>query len=293
MKQGIGFLLTVAVAAVVAWGVVHVGQSQTGAPIASTQPVYDRVMQSKTLRCGYVVYPPTVIKDPNTGVISGLMHDVIENAAAKMGLKVEWTEEFNWGNYLTGLQYDHVDMICAAAWNNHAGEWQGTETIGPLFYSGIGVWVRADDDRFTGRLDKIDDPAVTISSIDGTLPGYIAAADFPKAKILGMPQATDYTFNLLNVADKKADVTFVENFQGFAFSEKNPGAIKNIAAENPIRVFPNVFLVRKGEQKLKNTFEGLLQYMINNGEMEPIIRKYEKYPGSFYRVAKPYQPPQK
>jgi ABC-type amino acid transport substrate-binding protein len=249
-------------------------------------------MQSKTLRCGYVVYPPTVIKDPNTDAMSGIMHDVIESAAAKIGLKVEWTEELNWGNFVTGLDYDHVDMICAAAWDNTEQEWQSAEIIGPIFYSGIGVWVRADDDRFTGHLEKINDPGVTVSSIDGTVPGRIAATDYPQAKILGMPQITDYTFNLLNVADKKADVTFVENYQGYAFAEKNPGVLKNIAADNPIRVFPDVYLVRRGEQKLKNTFDNLIRYMINSGELEPIIRKYEKYPGSFYRVAKPYQPPQ-
>src|ERR1700722_4190234 len=180
--------------------------SQTGA--TSYQPVYDRIMQTKTLRCGYVIHPPTVIKDPTTGQMSGLMYDAIEAASAKIGLKVEWTEDLNWGNYLTTLAYDHADMICAAAWNNTAEEWQQTENIGPLFYSGIGVWARANDDRYTGKIDSLNDPAVTISSIDGTIPGRIAAVDFPKAKVISLPQTSDYSFNILNVADNKADVTF-------------------------------------------------------------------------------------
>ncbi|MEJ0062692.1 MAG: transporter substrate-binding domain-containing protein [Alphaproteobacteria bacterium] len=251
---------------------------------------FDRVMRTKTLRCGYVVYPPTVIKDDNSGAMSGIMHDIIESAAAKIDLKVEWAEELNWGNYMTALAYDHADMICAAAWNNNAAEWREAEAIGPLFYSGIGVWVRRDDNRFAGNFAAINDPGVTISSIDGTIPGRIAAVDFPQAKLLSLPQASDYTLNLLNVKDGKADVTFVENYQGLSFLESNPGSIKNIAAASPVRTFPNVFLVRKGETGLKDTFSSIIQDMANNGEIEAIIRKYEKYPGAFYRIAKPYQP---
>ncbi len=294
MKSALRFLCMVVVAAAVgggmAWSIVDTKLNLVlHNPQASSQPAYDRVMQSKILRCAYVVYPPGIIKDPNTNAISGIMHDAIEAAAAKIDLKVEWTEELNWGSYLTALQYDRADMMCTSAWDNHPAEWEGTEATTPLFYSGIGVWVRADDDRFVGNLDRINMSDVTISSIDGTLPGYIAAQNFPQAKVLGMPQVTDYTFNLLNVADKKADVTFVENYLGAAFGEKNPGVLKNIAIGNPIRVFPDVFLVRKGEQKLKDTFDSVFRFMINNGEMEGIIRKYEKHPGSFYRVAKPYQ----
>ena len=250
---------------------------------------FDRVMRTKTLRCGYVVYPPTIIKDPATGKMSGLMYDAIEAAATKAGLKVEWVEDLNWGNYMASLAYDHADMICAAAWNNNIEEWQQAEAIGPLFYSGIGVWVRADDARFVGNIELINDPAVTISSIDGTIPGRIAAVDFPKAKVLSLPQTSDYTLNLLNVADHKADLTFVENYQGRAFDQKNPGVLKNIAATKPLRIFPNVFLVRKGELKLKTMFNSIFDEMMNNGEMEKLIEKYETYPGAFYRVAVPYK----
>ncbi|MDR3424848.1 MAG: transporter substrate-binding domain-containing protein [Alphaproteobacteria bacterium] len=291
MNKPFQFLSVIAVAAIVALGAVRVSPNsrRQDATISSQQPVYDRVVRTKTLRCGYVVFPPTIIKDPNTGAMSGILYDAIEKAAAKIGIKVEWATEVNWGDYLTALQYNHADMICAASWNNTPEEWLQTESIGPLFYSGIGVWVRANDDRFTGHIDRINDPNVTIASIDGMIPGRIAAVDFPKAKVISLPQITDYTFNLMNVVNGKADVTFVENSQGMAFNEKNPSVLKNIAAENPIRIYPDVFLAPKGEQKLKNTFDRIFQDMINNGEMEQIIRKYEKYPGSFYRVAKPYQ----
>ncbi len=50
------------------------------------QSTYDRVIQSGKIRCGYIVYPPGCIKDPNTGKLSGIGIDTIELVAKKTGL---------------------------------------------------------------------------------------------------------------------------------------------------------------------------------------------------------------
>jgi ABC-type amino acid transport substrate-binding protein len=43
---------------------------------------YERVMRTKTLRCGYFAWAPYLIKDANTGKFSGAGHDIIEAMAA-------------------------------------------------------------------------------------------------------------------------------------------------------------------------------------------------------------------
>jgi ABC-type amino acid transport substrate-binding protein len=258
-------------------------------PPVAAESAYDRVMRTKTLRCGYVVYAPTVIKDANSGAMSGIMHDIIEGIAKRLEIKVDWVEEATWATYMEGLYTGRYDIVCAAAWANNLGEWPKSETVGPLFYSGINVWVRADDDRFDEDVSKIDDATVTIASIDGTIPGRIAATDFPNAKILSLPQAGDHSLNMLNVVNGKADVTMAETFTGNAFVAANPGTLKNVTAANPVRIYPNVFLVGKGEYKLQTMLQMVLNDMQNNGEVDTILDRYETYPESFYRVAKPYQ----
>ncbi|HEY1095676.1 MAG TPA: transporter substrate-binding domain-containing protein [Alphaproteobacteria bacterium] len=253
-----------------------------------SESAFDRVMRSKTLRCGYVVYAPTIIKDPNTGKMSGIMHDVIEDIAARLEIKVDWVEETTWANYMEGLN-KRYDIVCAAAWANNLGEWPHSETVGPLFYSGINIWVRKTDTRFNNNITAINDSKITIASIDGTIPGRIAATDFPKAKILSLPQSGDHSLNLLNVINHKADVTMVENYTGNAFAANNPDSLKNITQNNPVRVYPNVFLVGKGEYKLQSMLQMVFNDMRNNGEVDKILSRYEEYPNSFYRVAKPYQ----
>lgn len=277
---------------VVALGVFKLNEKTNTNTNLAHETAYDRVMRTKTLRCGYVVLPPTIIKDPKTGTYSGIMYDIVEEIASRLQIKVEWTEEATWATYMEGLYDGRYDVLCAAAWASNLGEWARAETVGPLYYSAINVWVRSDDHRFDNNIDAINDPNVTIASIDGTIPGRIAATDFPKAKILSLPQAGEHSLNLLNVVHRKADLTMVETYTGNEFLANNPNSIRNVTASKPMRVYPNVFLVSKGEYKLQTMLQMVLNDMQSNGIVDAIIKRYEKYPNSLYRVQKPYQPPQ-
>src|SRR5438874_1363658 len=82
----------------------------------SANVVYDRVMSSGVIHCGYVVYPPGLLKDPNTGKLSGVFYDIMESAAKSLQLRLEWTEEVGWGSMIEGLQANRYDMICSPVW---------------------------------------------------------------------------------------------------------------------------------------------------------------------------------
>src|SRR6266480_1820363 len=58
---------------------------------------YERVLKTKTLYVAYISYPPSFIKDANTGEYSGIMHEVLQEMAKRLDLKVEYTEETAWG----------------------------------------------------------------------------------------------------------------------------------------------------------------------------------------------------
>ncbi len=62
----------------------------------ATDKVYTRVLKSGVIHCAYAVYPPGLVKDPNTQKVSGVFADVVEAAASGLGLKVEWTTEVGW-----------------------------------------------------------------------------------------------------------------------------------------------------------------------------------------------------
>src|SRR5438270_6559114 len=73
--------------------------------------LYDHVVSSGKLRCGYVIYNPGCIKDPNTGKLSGIGVEAMEIVAKKLGLRLEWTEEVGWGTMIEGLQSGRYDIV--------------------------------------------------------------------------------------------------------------------------------------------------------------------------------------
>lgn len=250
-----------------------------------TGSAYDRVIRTGTIRCGYFLFPPLSMKDPNTGALSGLAVDVFNKLGDNLGLKVDWTEEVSFAGLIPGLQTGRYDAVCTPMWPT-AARAREVEFTEPEFFAALGVWVRADDDRFTGHLEAIDDPSVTIVGVDGQIEQTVRDEQFPKAKMQSLPGGTDFTQQMMDVVSGKADVTFVDKAAGALFEAAHPGKVKNIAAE-PLRVFPFSVAVPGGEIRLKNMLDVAVRELGNTGYIERKLKVYDP-DGSFMPVAKPY-----
>ena len=117
----------------------------------------------------------------------------------------------------------------------------------------------------------------------------IAELDFPNAKVKSEPQLTGVSQTLLNIKEGKVDITFVEPAVALEFAEKNPNSIQEVKGVEPLRVFPNSMLLPKGATELISTLNIAIQELQNNGFIDKVIAKYEKYPNSYYKVQIPYK----
>lgn len=250
--------------------------------------VYERVSKTGVLRAAYISYPPACMKDAATGKMSGIFVEALERAAENLGWKVQWTEEVGWGAQIEGLQTNRYDIVGSPVWANPTRGKLTTLSI-PLYYSGIGIYVRANDDRFTSDWSKIDGPGVRISTIDGETGDLIARTQFSKAKRVSLPQLTDISQLFLEVANEKADVLFAEPYFGFKFLETNPGKVKNIAAADPIKVLGNCYMMKQDEFILKQALDTALTDLLGSGQIDQLLSKYEPSLNTFYRVAKPFR----
>lgn len=287
-------LLASFLAAVISYGVASYVAPHAQSQDASLQrpSTLDRILKTKTLRCGYVPFDPLIVKDPQTGEISGIGADIHKRIADILGAKIEWTAEASWSTYIQDLKSGRYDMLCDMDFTFPAYVGHLATNL-PVFYTIATAWVRPEDaPRFAGKSaeEAFNSPEITVSAIDGTMPLEIARHDFPKAKILGMPPLTDYTFNLINVVDKKADVTFVEKIFAEQFLRNHPGALVNVTpTDRPLRVYAYSVPTLPGDTKMKEAMESALFYMINNGEIDAILRKYGAEKGYFV-AEQPYRP---
>ncbi len=264
----------------------------TGVTSNRKHSTYDRVMQSGKIRCGYLIWPPECIKDPNTGKLSGIGVEAIEIVAKKLGFTIEWIEEVSLGTMSEGLISGRYDLVSTPSWAN-ANRAKVVNFSRPLFYSPLYIYARKGDKRFKNHWELINSSKTKIATVDGGTAELIVQDDFPQAQKVSMPQLTDNAQLLLNIGAGKADITFAASTVANRFIENNPGMIENINPDKPIRVFSNSWIMKRGEFEFKAMLDTVLDELINSGAMDKIIDKYEQQPNQILRVALPYQLPNK
>lgn len=248
---------------------------------------FERIMQTNTLRCGYGIWAPGLVKDPKTGKFSGIFYDYMQAIGEHTGLKIEWIEEVGWGDFPTALNSGRIDAMCFGAWPKAttAREVLFTE---PVYFLPVNAYVRSDDKRFDHALEKINDSQITISAMDSEISSQLAAARFPQARVLSIPQLSDASMLIVNVASGKADVTFTDAWTAAQYMKQNPGKIRAVPAERPLRLFGHTIAVAQGENTLVNFLNTTTNELLNSGELDSIIKKYEDMPNVLLHLPKPF-----
>jgi ABC-type amino acid transport substrate-binding protein len=238
-----------------------------------SQSVSDLVIQKGEIRVGYIIYPPSLIKDEKTGTLSGFSYDIVEAAAKNLGLKTNWVEEVGWGSAIEGLKMKRYDILGTQIWPNSARAREAAFSIAP-FYSGLYPYVKTGDTRFSNNLSKLNSDNYIISVLDGEMSSFIAKQDYPKAKVNSLPQLSSYAEVFLNVTSGKADIAFAEPSSAGDFLKSNPGTIVR-ASEKPVRMLGLDFAFARGENSMVSMWDTALTELIGDGTISRILEKYD------------------
>jgi len=280
--------LTALISAVIAFGV----GKYTAAPSvqaeaeAKKETAFERVIRTNTLRCGYLVTPPQLTRDPNTKQMGGISYDIVTEAAKRLNISVEWTEEVSFGTMAEGLRTDRYDAFCFTAYR--WSPWARVVTYStPLYYSTTDVYVRADDTRFDGKMAALNDPKVTFSTIDASGGAVIRQQDFPLSRNFSMPSDTNLSMVFEAVATGKADATISNPLVVMPYLLANPNKLRRVRGVSAVRAYGHAFAFKKDEQALVALFDTVFEEMLTDGTINKILDKYEAIPHSFVRVKNP------
>jgi ABC-type amino acid transport substrate-binding protein len=145
------------------------------------ESAYDRVMRTGTIKCGYFLYPPVLMKDPNSGKFSGIFYDYIEALAKNLSLKVDWAEEIGLADYPAALESGRIDAYCAGTWIRGSRA-RVHDYIEPLYYLPLYVYVRKDDHRFDKNPHILNDPQYTLAILEGGATETVRQELFERSK---------------------------------------------------------------------------------------------------------------
>ena len=225
---------------------------------------------TEPITLGYIIYPPLLEKDAQTGELGGVSYDIVTAIAVKLGREVEWTEEVGWGTALEGLNTNRYDVLGTQMWPNEAREKVAEFSVAPMD-SVLYPYVRADDSRFDNDLSTINSSGVRISAVDGELAVFIAAEDYPEAELKTLPQLASYAEMFLNIVQNKADVSFTEPASANDFLDNNPGTLKKLDVE-AVRSFGNSFAFAKNDPLLPE-WNKAVNELITDGTILEILEK--------------------
>lgn len=270
---------------------LSLSRSRIDLDLPNRQSLYNKVIESGTLRVGYTVYPPGLFKD-GSGDLKGIGYDVLNEIGKRLSLDVVWIEEVGWATQVEGLRSSRYDIIGTVVWPNPKRARVATLSK-PLFYSPLHFYSRIDDDRFsdwklTGSINNSD---VKISAIEGATAEAIVSKQFPNATRVTLPQTSDVSQSFLDVVGRKADLVVSEPYQFLRFEKANPSKLKTVSPTQPLRVFGNSFMFLPNESAFENMINLVIEDLMLSGFIEERILHYEKVgetQKAFGRVAPDY-----
>lgn len=250
-------------------------------PAHAEETAFLRVEKSKTINCGYITWPPYIIKDPNTGKVSGINYDIMEAIGRNLGLKINWIVETGSGEIAAALNAQKFDVMCASLWPA-AGRLQTLTMTRATFYNPVHAFTRADDQRFDSNIEKANIKDVKISAIDGDYSYDLAKEKLPNATIVSLPMTASGSEFLMQIMTKKADIVMCDVGLVNDFMKTNPNTLRKVASIPPVRIYGELLSVRRGEYQLRDMIDHAITQLADDGVIETILQKYEKNYGVKY-----------
>lgn len=248
----------------------------------ATETAFQRVLRTRVLRCGYYVYPPVTYRDLKTGKLSGLSVDMMEHIAKRAGLKIEWTQEVNFGDWPEGLKTKRFDVACTPMWPDTAIG-QVVYFTKPFFYAGIYPIGRGDETRFK-TMDDLNKPSVTVTAQDGNEILNLAKVVFPNARLISVAANVNGNMVAQDVMNRKADFMMNDKNMLREINTTNPGALK-ILVDQPVKVMPFTLAVGVGEDAFLQFINNATDEILMTGEMNRLLDKWVEKPMPYMTVA--------
>jgi polar amino acid transport system substrate-binding protein len=258
----------------------------TGQPQQTKETRFDQIKRTGVLRCGYYVWPPFIDKDLSTGKMKGLFPDIMEEIGKQLSLKIEWTTEIVHPQIPTDLASGRYDAVCGILFATPSRAREMDFTM-PLLFHPAYLVARADDTRFDNNYEAANNPSIKFATLEGEYSSIAANEQFPKAQKVALPQNSNGSELLLNLANGKADLVITEKLTFLLYDKGNPGKLR-IVAGPPESVIAAGFPVPQNEPALKNVLDTTMLYLHNTGIIDKLFKKFETPDNKLFRMTQPY-----
>lgn len=226
----------------------------------------------KTLRCGYIEWPPYLMRDPNTNALSGFTYTLANQLAANLGWKVDWVMPVLLGQEDAAMRSGGIDAICGAQVPINPRQALFLDHSLPYGLLPAFAYVRYDAPQTS--LSALNDPNIMVTTMDGDISPILRQNFLPLTKEHALPNNIDPKQMSLDVMYRKADVALLDVPSFVNFNKTHPNKLRRIESA-PLAIYPMVISVAKGETRLQKTISDTIAYMHNSGQIAKIFRDHK------------------
>ena len=280
------FILTILVAAGVGFVSAQYFAPSSGDEVSvQKESVYERVIRTGKIRCGYLNWAPLMFTNLETGRIEGVWADVTREVGKQLQLEIEWTEEISLATYLQDLNNGRYDVECSSGWPTGV-RGKFVDYLDPAFFIPHYVVIREDEDRFSNE-NQLKQPSIRMAVIDGENTHLVQREQFPNNQTLQLPGTSQASDLALSVITNKADFTVLDKLSVDLFNQANERKLKTIGA--PLSNISITYSVPSGETQLKNMIQNAMNMLVYNGKLNRILDKHDPDKSKYIRVRNPYE----
>jgi ABC-type amino acid transport substrate-binding protein len=233
----------------------------------------DRIQSSHLVRVGYIVFPPAIIKNPQSGQLGGHFVDVMNEIASQSGWKVQYTET-DWASFPAGLNSRRFDISIAPTFSTIPRALAVSFTH-PLIYAGNSAIARKGDQRFTD-IESLDRPGVRISVTAGEAGHEYAIEHFSRAKVI-VHQGADEMLTFSEVLAGRADVALGDAYITSQYAATHRDEIQDLFASKPYNLTPVAWSVARGEPELLTFLNTSIDTLETQGKLQEYEMRYHAH----------------
>lgn len=256
-------------------------------PAQADNAVFNRVINGGTLRCGYIVWQPYMMKDPNTGKLSGMSYDIFEALGKTLGLKIDWVSEVQSGQEAEALNSDKVDAVCSTVPSNSRSA-KYMDYIDGYAYMPFYIYMKKGG-KMVNNVADLNTAQMSVTGMDGDISLFAAEQYFPTAKKVAVPSSADPTSINLNVQMGKADFVVNDPASLAYFNAANGDQLIPILATKPLVTLKEGAAIKKGENNLRQTLNEGMELMLTSGLIDQILDKWDESQKLMKRRAMPWR----
>ena len=244
----------------------------------------DEIMSSKKMRIGIILVDQMVMRDPNSGKLSGVWIDGIRRLFDTLNLEPEFVET-KWATFVGGLQADQFDVFISGFMTPQRA--LALEYTRPVVFLGHSAsTLKENAGKFKSMAD-LNSPDVTIATVLGGSGHQFAKQHLPQATIKPLDTG-DLTASGMEVLSGRATIAMDNAFSIGRFVRMNQEQMVDLFKDDPFNVLPVAWAIRPGNPRLLTFLNNMLDYMDTNGIWQAAAGDYKDT--GLYLAKRGYEP---